>query len=111
MPVQKTVDENKVKAAVKFIEWMTAHGEMWAKAGHIPPRNSVHEKAEFKALPYRADYAGAAGYVKACPTIPAWEEIYGTCSDLLEAAVTKNQDTKTALDNMAKTVDDILAKY
>lgn len=111
VPVQKKMDEAKIKAAVTFIEWMTSHGEMWAKAGHIPVRSSVQKKEAFKALPYRPGYAGAAGYVKACPGIPAWEEIYGTCSDLLEAAVTKNQDTKTALANMEKTVNDILAKY
>ncbi len=111
IPVQKKMDEAKIKAGVKFIEWMTGHGEMWAKAGHIPVRNSVHEKESFKSMKYRPGYAGAAGYVKACPSIPAWEEIYGACSDLLEAAVTKNQDTKAALDGMEKTVNDILAKY
>jgi multiple sugar transport system substrate-binding protein len=111
IPVQENQDPKKVAAAVKFIDWMTAHGEMWAKAGHIPTRKSVVEKDAFKALPYRADYAGAAKYAAAPPSMAAWDEIYGTSSDLLEAAVTKNQDAKTALANMEKVVNGIIAKY
>jgi len=111
VPVQKTQDPQKIEAAVKFIKWMTAHGELWAKAGHIPTRKSVAAKDAFKALPYRADYVGAAQFAAAPPSTAAWDEIYGTSSDLLEAAVTKNQDTKTALDNMEKVVNSIIAKY
>ena len=32
IPVQKNQDPVKVEAAIKFTDWMTAHGEMWAKA-------------------------------------------------------------------------------
>ncbi|MFA6776042.1 MAG: ABC transporter substrate-binding protein [Sphaerochaetaceae bacterium] len=111
IPTQKNQDPKKVQAAVKFIEWMTAHGELWAKAGHIPTRKSVAAKDSFKALPYRADYVGAAQYAMPSPSTAAWNEIYGTSSDLLEAAVTKNQDTKTALANMEKVVNEIISKY
>lgn len=111
IPVQKNQDPKKVEAGIKFIEWMTAHGELWAKAGHIPTRKSVAEKDSYKSLPYRPGYAAAAGYVQSVPNTPAWNEIYGTMSDMLEAAVTKNQDPKTALADMEKTVNDIIAKY
>ncbi|MFI3258056.1 MAG: ABC transporter substrate-binding protein, partial [Spirochaetales bacterium] len=57
LPVQKTSDPQKLAAAVEFMLWMTEHGELWAKAGHIPIRTSVFEKEAFTSLPYRADYA------------------------------------------------------
>ncbi|MDD3904581.1 MAG: extracellular solute-binding protein, partial [Sphaerochaeta sp.] len=111
IPVQKNQDSKRVEAAMTFIKWMTANGEMWAKAGHIPTRKSVAEKATFKALPYRADYAAAAAFALPTPRTPAWEEIYGTLSDKLEYAVTKNQNAKAALADMEKTVKDIIATY
>ncbi|MFA6689554.1 MAG: ABC transporter substrate-binding protein [Sphaerochaetaceae bacterium] len=111
VPVQKNQDPRKVEAAVDFIEWMTGHGELWAKAGQIPTRKSVTEKAEFKALPYRADYAAAAAYALETPRTPAWEEIYGTMSDMLEEAVTKKLPAKQALANMEKKINGIIASY
>ncbi|MFA7119077.1 MAG: extracellular solute-binding protein, partial [Sphaerochaetaceae bacterium] len=111
IPVQKNQDPKKVAAAIKFIDWMTSHGELWAKAGHIPTRKSVTRKAEYKALPYRADYGAAAAFALPTPRTAAWEEIYGTMSDMLEKAVTKNQDTKSALSEMEKTINAIIATY
>ncbi len=111
IPVQKNQDPKRVEAAMTFIKWMTGHGEMWAKAGHIPTRKSVAEKPEMKALPYRADYAAAAAFALPTPRTPAWEEIYGTLSDKLEYAVTKNQNPKQALADMEQTIKDIIASY
>lgn len=111
VPVQKQQDPKKVQAAIEFINWMTSHGEMWAKAGHIPTRKSVQAKDEFKALPYRADYAGASAFALETPRSAAWEEVYQTSSDLLENAVRKNIDTKQALADMEKTLNDIIATY
>ncbi|MGE4584283.1 MAG: ABC transporter substrate-binding protein [Sphaerochaeta sp.] len=111
IPVQKNQDPKKVEAALTFIKWMTAHGELWAKAGHIPTRKSVAQKDAMKSLPYRADYAAAAAFALPTPRTPAWEEIYGTLSDKLEFAVTKNQAPKAALADMEQTVKDIIATY
>jgi ABC-type sugar transport system, periplasmic component len=111
VPVQKNQDPKKIEAAIKFIDWMTAHGEMWAKAGHIPTRKSVADKPEMKALPYRADYAAAAAFALETPRTPAWEEIYGTMSDMLEKAVTSNADPATSLAEMETTVNNIIKTY
>lgn len=111
VPVQRNQDPAKVEAAVKFIDWMTSHAEMWARAGQIPTRKSVLESEEFKALPYRSDYAAAAATALETPRTAAWEEIYGTTSDLLEAAVTRNEDPKTALAAMEARVNEIIASY
>lgn len=111
IPVQTKQDPAKIEAAIKFMDWMTGHGELWAKAGNVPTRNSVFEKQEFKDLPYRADYANAASSALGTPRTPAWEEIYGTSSDLLEKFVGENTDPKTALAQMEATVNQIIASY
>lgn len=111
IPVQNNQDPEKVEAAVKFIDWMTSHGELWAKAGHVPTRKSVQEKKEYLDLPYRSGYAGAAASALPTPSTPAWEEIYGSCSDLLEKYVAENTDPATALSEMEAEVNKIIASY
>ena len=102
------MDETKVLAAAKFIDWMTGHAELWAKAGHVPTRKSVVAKAEFKNLPYRKDYADAVKGVVAPPATAKWGQIYDVLSDLLEAAVAKNENSKDALRVMEEKVNAIL---
>lgn len=111
IPVQKDQEPAKIEAAIKFMDWMTANADQWALAGNIPTRNSVLEGEAFNALPYRADYAAAVSTVVANPPTPAWGEIYETMSDLLESAVTKNEDPQTALDGMESTVNEIISHY
>lgn len=111
IPVQKTSDPAKLEAAMTFMLWMTEHGDMWAKAGHIPTRKSVYDKAEFQALAYRKDYAASAAYAFPSPAIAAWQEIYSTISDMLEFAVASNQNVKTALGEMEKKINSVIASY
>ncbi|ANS75686.1 sugar transporter [Paenibacillus yonginensis] len=64
LPVTKKDDPEKRKAALTFANWIADNGQIWAKAGHIPSKPSVLEKEEYKAMPYRSDYAAVAGTVK-----------------------------------------------
>ena len=108
IPVQKKLDEQKVLDAVRVIDWLTSHGEMWAKAGHVPTRKSVVQKPEFLALQHRKDYAAAVKYAVTAPATPKWGEIYDTVSDALEAACAKNADPAATLAEMEKKVNAIL---
>ena len=109
LALQKEKDDKRLLAATEFILWMTEHGEMWAKAGHIPIRASVTRKAEFKALPYRADYAEAAAYSFPAPRSAAWGQVYADMSDMLEYAVAKDQNVNEALAVMEQKVNEILS--
>ena len=63
LPYARDVDQTKRKAALTFAKWATDHGELWAKAGHIPSNEAVQEKEAFQNMPYRMDYVEAADYV------------------------------------------------
>lgn len=110
IPMQKTVDEKRVLAAVKFIDWMTAHGYLWAKAGHVPTRKTAVESPEFKKLPYRSGYSDASKYTFATPDTPKWPQIYDAISDSLEESVALNRDAKSAVAKLEQVVNAILAK-
>lgn len=70
IPVQKNKNEDKIKAAVTFINWVVEHGYMWAKAGHIPAYTPALESDEFKKLPSRTDYMKAADQAVYLPSSP-----------------------------------------
>lgn len=110
VPAQRVVDEKRVLAAVKFIDWMTAHGYLWAKAGHVPTRKTAVEAPEFKSLPYRSGYADASKYTFPPPDTPKWPQIYDAISDSLEESVALNKDAKSAVAKMEQVVNAILAK-
>ena len=65
LPKQK--DKAKQVAAIKFADWLAENGEMWAKAGHVPTKQSVIESKEYKDMPYRSDYAEVMEIVKYMP--------------------------------------------
>lgn len=111
IPATEAKDPDHVKDILTCIDWITAHGEMWSLAGHIPTRTSVQESDAFKALPYRAGYASAAASTVAPPATDAWSEIYTTLSDKLEYAVAHNSNPQIALDDMEKTVNKIIMTY
>ena len=110
IPVQKRQDPKKVVAAMKFINWMTEHGELWAKAGQMPTRMTVYQKDSFKSIPHISEYLSAAEHTFTVPATPKWDEIYDATSDCLEEAVAKNKDAKTALADMEKVINGILSK-
>ena len=110
IPAQKSVDEKKIIGAMKFIDWMTNHGYLWAKAGHVPTRKTAVNTKEFKSLPHRADYADAAKYVFATPATPKWPQCYDVMSDQLEESIALNRDAKTALTKLEQAINDILKK-
>lgn len=111
IPATAAKDPEHVEAILEAMLWITANGEMWAKAGHIPTRQSVQDSDAFKALPYRKGYADAAASTVASPDTAAWEEIYATMSDLLEFAVAKNSEPVKALAEMEKRVNDVISTY
>ncbi|ADK80898.1 ABC transporter substrate-binding protein [Sediminispirochaeta smaragdinae] len=111
IPAKKEMSNEKLAAAVEFMLWMTERGDLWAKAGHIPIRKSVSDNPDFQSLPHRKDYAAAAASSFAAPRTVAWDEIYNNLSDSLELAVASGQDVKTALAEMEKMVNSIIASY
>src|SRR5262249_40072507 len=45
LPKQGSPDDARRAAALKFIDWITAHAIDWARAGQVPARNSARDEA------------------------------------------------------------------
>ncbi|WP_156157844.1 hypothetical protein [Gordoniibacillus kamchatkensis] len=62
-------------ASVKFAYWAAQHGDMWAKAGHVPASYTALSSEAYRALNFRSEYAAAAEHVKYFPSQPKQGEI------------------------------------
>jgi len=100
--VPKQDNREKQVAAVKFANWLADNGHMWAKAGHVPVKPSVLESEEYKALPYRADYAAVMDIVKYMPD----SQQLGAVNDaVLESLVEVNYGLKPVEDALKEAQD------
>jgi len=110
VPTQAKEDNAKLVGAVKFANWLADNGSMWAQAGHVPSKPAALESAEFKALPYRADYVELASYVS---YLPNHEKTFAI-GEALKAnftLMTNGQSTaKDVLAQAEKEANDLLAK-
>lgn len=70
LPYHEKPDRSKQIAALKFANWVAAHGASWAKAGHIPAVKQAVLSKEFQSLKYRPDYASSADDVAYFPSHP-----------------------------------------
>ncbi len=66
-PAHTAADPRKQEAAVKFADWLTAHGAGWGKAGHVPAVKSQAQSEAYLSLPYRREYVQGADEVEFFP--------------------------------------------
>ncbi len=60
MVIPKQASDEKTKAAVEFINWVSANSVQWALAGHVPANNIVTNSKNFREMPNRLEYLKAA---------------------------------------------------
>ena len=105
LPVQKNADPAKQLAAVKFADWLTDNGAMWAQAGHVPIKPAIMETEEFKALPYRSVYADSANYAFDIPATSYTTGMIDIISAQISALIAGQQDVDTCLATTQEKLD------
>ncbi len=111
LPVQKTVDPCKDRAAAIFIKYMVENSVTWAKAGQIPASNSVRASAEFKAIEPQASIAPSVEYAFFPPAVPGITDAFGPLGEAVGAVMNGTAtDIKAALDDAARRANEILAQ-
>lgn len=102
-PKKSGTDEEKLKAAITFAEWLVSHSYEWAKAGHLPVVKSVRESEEFLGLPLRSDYMLAAEYAF-IPQVKGWNEIKDKLAELCQGVVLGEITPEQAANELIDTV-------
>jgi multiple sugar transport system substrate-binding protein len=110
LPQQRTKDNQKIEASMKFINWMTNNTIMWTKAGHVPSRKSVINSKEYQSLknrPFASDIS-MLSYVKYAPAITTLDEVEKFVIEAVQASVITKKDVKQSLDEAAQKVNNVL---
>lgn len=111
LPVHKTVDPCKDKAAAIFIKYMVENSVTWAKAGQIPASNSVRASAEFLAIEPQASIAPSVEYAFFPPSVPGITDAFGPLGEAVGAVMNGTAtDIKATLDDAAARANEILAQ-
>ena len=97
-------DTVKEEAALTFAEWLTDNGEMWAKAGHIPSKDSIVENESFQNMPYRMDYVNAADFAS---FDSAGRNTWGIRDEMTTALSDYWRDRSTAEESIDEAIDRI----
>lgn len=91
-------NQAKKVAAVKFADWLTSNGHMWAKAGHVPVKPAVLASKDYLDLAYRSGYADVMNIVQYAPASPK----LGAVKDaILESLVEVNYGIKSVDEALA----------
>jgi len=107
VPKGSKMNEEKIKAAVKFAEWLVNHSYEWAVAGHIPVIKSVRESEEFLSLPLRKDYMLAAEQAF-IPQIKGWAEIQDKLVELCQGVVLGSLTPENAAEELVRTINEVV---
>jgi len=107
LPKAPKINEERVKAAVTFAEWLVNHSYEWAKAGHLPVVKSVAESTEFLSLPLRENFIVSAERAFV-PEVRGWKEIQDKLLELCQGVVLGKITPKNAADDLVNTVKQVV---
>ncbi|PWC06251.1 extracellular solute-binding protein [Mycetocola zhujimingii] len=99
LPVQKDNDPVKYRASLEFASFLYENTSVWATAtGHIAPRVSVVESAEYQNAPERANYTDTAlENISFVPQVENWTAIKSLIHKQLEEVWFNGKDLDSAL--------------
>jgi len=103
-PAHSAQNPERLAAALKFAQWLTEHGAVWGKAGHVPAVRDQAASEAYLSLPYRREYAGAANSVEYFPEHPKQSEV----SDALVNELEKLWYGKQTVDQMLNRLDPLI---
>ena len=111
IPKNANLTDAEKTSAMEFMKWITDNTGKWAQSGHIPSRTSVMESEEFKALPYRENYAESANYAKFYPQVCGVAGLTEMTYRELAAMIAGEQDVQATMDHMQEQFQEILDSY
>lgn len=111
MPKSANTTDAQKTSGMEFMKWLTDNTGKWAQSGHIPSKVSVMESEEFKALPFRENYAASANYAKFYPQVCGVAGLTEMTYRELATMIAGEQDVDTTMNNMQTQFQEILNSY
>jgi multiple sugar transport system substrate-binding protein len=101
----------ELAAVARFLRFAAKYNYDWIRTGHLPAFKAVLDRADFKALPHRADIAAMAATGQQLPDyVQRQSAIQGLIGEELEAAVSGIKPVDQALKDAERRVNELLAQ-
>ena len=101
----------EVAAVARFLRFLAKYNYDWTRTGHLPAFKAVLQRADFKALPHRADISAMAATGEQLPDyVQRQSAIQGLIGEELEAAVSGTKPVDRALKDAERRVNELLAE-
>ncbi|OXM86004.1 extracellular solute-binding protein [Paenibacillus rigui] len=84
-PAHTKSDPAKVVASIKFADWISKHGDSWARAGHIPGNLSALKSKMFTDRRFSSIYTSEVDHVTYFPDHP----FQGKINDFISSEIAK----------------------
>jgi multiple sugar transport system substrate-binding protein len=103
-------DENRLRAAATFVDYVSRQSLKWAESGMIPARDDVRREKGFQKLKAQATFAEELPYVRFPPSVPGINDVRVlTLDPAIQNAVLQNERPREALRTAARRADALLA--
>lgn len=114
LALPKQSDQARKDAAFSFIKWLTENGQLWAKSGNLPAKNSVRDTAEFKALKGREAFVSMMPVEHIFPSTPKYAQIFAanTPTPFMQAGqaiILKQEDPKAVSERLSQGITSVVA--
>ena len=110
MPTDSSRSAAEEEASLAFMAYLYENVGNWAiGTGHIAPRESIIESADYSNAVQRDNYAGTAAYARMVPAVPGWAGAWGALSEELNATWVAGKDQAQALADAESRMNDALA--
>ena len=106
----KKGDDAKLKAALTFGQWFSAHTMEWAKAGHLPVNGDVLKSEEFLGLPMRKDFIGVGENAVLAPSVKGWTQLRTEMWEIGQRVVAGELEPQAAADELNAKIEEISAQ-
>ena len=101
----------EIDAIARFLKFSASYNYDWTRTGQLPAFAAVLDRADFKALPHRADIAAMAATGQQLPDyVRRQSAIQGLIGEELEAAVAGTKPIDMALRDAERRVNELLAE-
>jgi multiple sugar transport system substrate-binding protein len=111
MCLRKGLEGEKLRAAWRFVKFLSENSLDWAEGGQVPVRPSLRATERFKAMAIQAAFARQIPYIRFQPAVPFNFEYLTEYDFAVERALRATVPPRQALDEAAAKVDAIVQRH
>ena len=108
--LRQGMDERRLRAAWRFVKYLSDHSLDWAEGGQVPVRRSLRDTERFRKMKVQAAFARQIADVRYLPSLPFVFEFETELGIAVDRAVRGSASPEEALRTAAANVNRVIAR-